>query len=224
MALNLSEYNPESTKTTYTGRQLCVWAIDFIKSCLVSRSESERPSFMRYIAGRPELTWNKLSKPKHRLDFSSLDFREHSLDPFFFRFQKLEDKALDELEGYIGLADRYPRYFAEVQKATLIEDDSSSKCQGILCARNYASYTLFMTCKTGFQPSDDLQGYINMQVNEIAGLLAVEGYVIEDGDLEKHLQVWRDSKGSDFLVRLGKLMIKGIQFTTCKLNQLRILE
>jgi hypothetical protein len=164
------------------------------------------------IKGRSELKLDLMNAPEIHHDFINLRFWEDSTDPFTYRFHRLEEAAMQKLQRYIDLTDQYPDYFARVENATLVTETkgrSDVTCLGIIGARNEKDLPLFRACDKRIKVGKDLKKYIYTRVKKITELLTENGYVLDDQDLERHLQFWR--KSERYQLKLGESLTERIK-------------
>lgn len=171
------------------------------------------------IEGRSELKLDLMNAPEIHHDFINLGFSNNSTDPFIYRFHRLEEAAMQKLQRYIDLTDQYPDYFARVENATLVTETkgrSDVTCPGIIGARNQKDLPLFRKCDKRMKVGKDLKKYIYIRVKKITGLLTENGYVLDDQDLERHLQIWRNS--GRYQLKLGESLTERIKENLLKLS------
>ena len=224
MAVYLAQYTGGSTKAPWTAKQVVdpirIWIESWFKpaSKVSSRADIQylfRKGAKQSIKERHELMPNPMNQPVNCSDFVTSDFVKLSLDPYTIRFLQLDVKDKN-LQGYIDLTIEHPNDFAEVQKATLmtkIVDDSNVECEGILCTRNNINFSGLLTSEDDqVKASRYLRIYLYVHVRRIIDLLSERGYVITDGNLERHLQFWRVSR-DEIQIRLGKSIYNEFFFT-----------
>lgn len=244
MAVFLSSYDPNPTKAPLTGKRIIEFGTMITKRLFgkVSRKpwrsprrtrdlkgrliihHFEIPQFVerkgstQWIKGRTELKSDTLNNSAEDHDFLTLDYLKESLDPFIYRFQKLNWKGQEKLRQYIDLTNQHPEYFARMKEATLVTEtgDSTVECDGIMGARNDIRLPLFLICDKRLKIRKALKEYIYTRAKKIIELLTKNGYVVNDQNLEQHLHFWRISTRYD--LRLGESLGRSIKKSLVELN------